>query len=156
MTEKGELMSARVAMAVAIVIATYLGLNPPGFAAQTVALAFGLAAASIFPALMMGIFSTRINNSGAVAGMIAGITVTLIYIFLHKGWFFIPGTNSFTDADPLLGTIKSTSFGAVGAAINFVVAYVVSGMTKATPKEIVQLVESVRVPRGAGAAAADH
>ncbi len=113
MTEKGELMSARIAMAVAIVIATYLGLNPPGFAAQTVALAFGLAAASIFPALMMGgIFSTRINNSGAVAGMIAGISVTLIYIFLHKGWFFIPGTNSFTDADPLLGTIKSTSFGA--------------------------------------------
>lgn len=85
MTEKGELMSARIAMAVAIVIATYLGLNPPGFAAQTVALAFGLAAASIFPALMMGgIFSTRINNSGAVAGMIAGISVTLIYIFLHK------------------------------------------------------------------------
>ena len=156
MTEKGELMSARIAMAVAIVIATYLGLNPPGFAAQTVALAFGLAAASIFPALMMGIFSTRINNSGAVAGMIAGITVTLIYIFLHKGWFFIPGTNSFTDADPLLGTIKSTSFGAVGAAINFIVAYIVSGMTKATPKEIVELVESVRVPRGAGAAAADH
>ncbi|WP_300513691.1 sodium:solute symporter family protein [Aliiroseovarius sp.] len=156
MTEKGELMSARIAMAVAIVIATYLGLNPPGFAAQTVALAFGLAAASIFPALMMGIFSTRINNSGAVAGMIAGITVTLVYIFLHKGWFFVPGTNSFSDADPLLGTIKSTSFGAVGAAINFIVAYVVSGMTKATPKEIVELVESVRVPRGAGAAAADH
>ena len=156
MTEKGELMSARIAMAVAIVIATYLGLNPPGFAAQTVALAFGLAAASIFPALMMGIFSTRINNSGAVAGMIAGITVTLIYIFLHKGWFFIPGTALYGDDNPLLGTIKSTSFGAVGAAINFIVAYVVSGMTKATPKEIVQLVESVRVPRGAGAAAADH
>ncbi|PIE07842.1 MAG: cation acetate symporter, partial [Rhodobacterales bacterium] len=76
MTEKGELMSARIAMAVAIVVATYLGLNPPGFAAQTVALAFGLAAASIFPALMMGIFSTRVNNAGAVAGMIAGITVT--------------------------------------------------------------------------------
>ncbi|MDK3019689.1 sodium:solute symporter family protein [Pseudodonghicola flavimaris] len=154
-SEKGELLSARIAMAVAIAVATYLGLNPPGFAAQTVALAFGLAAASIFPALMMGIFSTRINNAGAVAGMVSGLVVTLIYIFLHKGWFFIPGTNSFTDADPLLGTIKSTSFGAVGALVNFVVAYVVSGMTKETPQEIKDLVESVRIPRGAGAAQ-DH
>ncbi len=154
-SERGELMSARVAMAVAIVVATWLGLNPPGFAAQTVALAFGLAAASIFPALMMGIFSTRVNNSGAVWGMIAGITVTLIYIFLHKGWFFVPGTNSFSDADPLLGTIKSTSFGAIGAAVNFAVAYIVSGMTKPLPTEIRELVESVRVPKGAGAAQ-DH
>ncbi len=154
-SEKGELLSARIAMAVAIAVATYLGLNPPGFAAQTVALAFGLAAASIFPALMMGIFSTKINNHGAVAGMLAGLTVTLIYIFLHKGWFFVPGTNSFTDADPLLGTIKSTSFGAIGAMINFIVAYIVSGMTKETPQEIKDLVQSVRVPRGAGAAQ-DH
>ncbi|MBK0326667.1 cation acetate symporter [Rhodobacteraceae bacterium F11138] len=155
-SEKGELMSARIAMAVAIVIATYLGLNPPGFAAQTVALAFGLAAASIFPALMMGIFSKKVNNTGAVAGMLAGLVVTLVYIFLHKGWFFIPGTNSFTDADPLLLSIKSTSFGAVGAMINFAVAYVVSGMTSPLPDDIKELVESVRVPRGAGAAAADH
>ncbi|MBO6757243.1 MAG: cation acetate symporter [Roseibium sp.] len=151
-SEKGELLSARIAMAVAIVVATYLGLNPPGFAAQTVALAFGLAAASIFPALMMGIFSTRINNTGAVAGMLAGLVVTLLYIFLHKGWFFIPGTNSFTDAEPLLGTIKSTSFGAIGAMVNFAVAYVVAGMTKETPPAIKELVESVRIPRGAGAA----
>ena len=154
-SEKGELLSARIAMAVAIAVATYLGLNPPGFAAQTVALAFGLAAASIFPALMMGIFSKKINNTGAVAGMLAGLGVTLIYIFLHKGWLFIPGTNSFTDADPLLGTIKSTSFGAIGAAVNFAVAYVVAGMTKETPQDIKDLVESVRIPRGAGAAQ-DH
>ena len=154
-SEKSELLAARIAMAVAILVATYLGLNPPGFAAQTVALAFGLAAASIFPALMMGIFSTRINNTGAVAGMLAGLTVTLIYIFLHKGWLFIPGTNSFTDADPLLGPIKSTSFGAIGAMVNFGVAYVVAGMTKETPQEIKDLVESVRIPRGAGAAQ-DH
>jgi len=154
-SEKGELLSARIAMAVAIGVATYLGLNPPGFAAQTVALAFGLAAASIFPALMMGIFSKKINNSGAVAGMLAGLVVTLLYIFLHKGWFFIPGTNSFTDADPLLGTVKSTSFGAIGAAVNFGVAYLVAGMTKETPQEIKDLVESVRIPRGAGAAQ-DH
>ncbi len=155
-SEKGELLSARIAMAGAILVATYLGLNPPGFAAQTVALAFGLAAASIFPALMMGIFSKKVNNSGAVAGMLAGLIVTLLYIFLHKGWFFIPGTNSFTDADPLLGTIKSTSFGAIGAAINFTVAYIVTSMTKPIPDEIKELVESVRVPRGAGAAQDGH
>ncbi|MEO1797314.1 MAG: sodium:solute symporter family protein [Pseudomonadota bacterium] len=156
MSEKSELLWARISMAAAIVVAVILGLNPPGFAAQTVALAFGLAAASIFPALMMGIFSTRINNSGAVAGMLAGLTVTLVYIFLHKGWFFIPDTNTFTDADPLLGPIKSTSFGAIGALVNFSVAYVVAGMTKETPQEIKDLVESVRIPRGAGAAVDGH
>jgi cation/acetate symporter len=151
-SEKGELLAARISMGVAIAVATYLGLNPPGFAAQTVALAFGLAACSIFPALMMGIFSKRVNNKGAVAGMLAGLIVTLIYIFLHKGWFFIPDTNSFTDADPLLLSIKSTSFGAVGALINFVVAYVVSNATEEPPQEIQELVESIRVPKGAGAA----
>ncbi|SCM67668.1 sodium:solute symporter family protein [Donghicola eburneus] len=154
-SEKGELLSARVSMGVAIVIATYLGANPPGFAAQTVALAFGLAAASIFPALMMGIFSKRINNTGAVAGMVTGLIVTLVYIFLHKGWFFIPGTNSFTDADPLLLSIKSTSFGAIGALLNFIVAYFVSNATEDTPQEIKELVEAVRVPRGSSAAV-DH
>ncbi|MGC9371072.1 MAG: sodium:solute symporter family protein [Paracoccaceae bacterium] len=154
-SEKGELLSARIAMAIAIVVATYLGLNPPGFAAQTVALAFGLAAASIFPALMMGIFSKRVNNTGAVAGMLVGLGVTLVYIFLHKGWFFVPGTNSFDDSDPLLGTIKSTSFGSVGAVLNFATAIVVSRMTAEPPQEIQDLVESVRVPRGAGAAV-DH
>ena len=151
-SEKGELMAARVSMGVAIAVATYLGLNPPGFAAQTVALAFGLAAASLFPAILMGIFSKRINNKGAVAGMLAGLIVTVVYIFLHKGWFFIPDTNSFTDADPLLLSIKSTSFGSVGAIINFIVAYVVSNATEDTPQEIQDLVESIRIPKGAGAA----
>ena len=154
-SEKGELLSARIAMAGAIIVASYLGLNPPGFAAQTVALAFGIAAASLFPVLMMGIF-TKVNNKGAVAGMLTGLIVTLVYIFLHKGWFFIPDTNSFTDADPLLGTIKSTSFGAVGAMLNFIVAFTVSKMTAPIPQEIDDLVESVRVPKGAAAAAADH
>ncbi|WP_434290417.1 sodium:solute symporter family protein [Celeribacter sp. SCSIO 80788] len=154
-SEKGELMAARIAMAVAIAVATYLGMNPPGFAAQTVALAFGLAAASIFPALMMGIFSKRINNKGAVAGMVSGLVVTIVYIFLHKGWFFIAGTNSFTDADPLLLSIKSTSFGSIGALVNFAVAYVVSNATDEPPADIQELVESIRIPRGAGAAV-DH
>ena len=154
-SEKGELLSARIAMAAAILVASYLGLNPPGFAAQTVALAFGIAAASLFPVLMMGIF-TKVNNKGAVAGMLAGLIITLVYIFLHKGWFFIPGTASYSDADPLLGTIKSTSFGAVGAIINFAVAFTVSRMTAPIPQEIEDLVESVRVPKGAAAAASDH
>jgi cation/acetate symporter len=155
MSEKNELLSARISMAVAIAVATYLGLNPPGFAAQTVALAFGLAAASIFPVLMMGIF-TKVNSTGAVAGMITGLVVTVIYIFLHKGWFFVPGTNSFDDSDPLFLTVKSTSFGAVGAVINFAVAFTVSKMTKPVPQEIEDLVESVRIPRGAGAAVDGH
>ena len=156
MSEKAELMSARIAMAVAIAVATVLGLNPPGFAAQTVALAFGLAAASIFPALMMGIFSKRINNVGAVAGMLSGLIFTLVYIFLHKGWLFIAGTNSFPDTvDGSLFGIQSTAIGAIGALINFAVAYGVSMMTKDTPQEIKDLVESVRIPAGAGGAV-DH
>ena len=155
-SEKNELLAARISMAVAICVATYLGLNPPGFAAQTVALAFGLAASSIFPALMMGIFFKRINNSGAVAGMIAGLGFTLLYIFLHKGWFFIPGTNLFPDTieGSLLG-IQSTAIGSIGAMLNFAVAFAVSRVTAETPKEIQDLVESVRIPRGAGAAT-DH
>jgi len=151
-SEKGELMAARVSMAVAIGVATWLGLNPPGFAAQTVALAFGLAASSIFPALMMGIFSKRINSKGAIWGMLAGLVTTIVYIFLHKGWFFVASTASFSDADPLLGSIKSTSFGTIGAIINFGVAYLVSNMTEETPAEVQELVESIRIPKGAGAA----
>ena len=103
---------------------------------------------------MMGIFS-KVNNKGAVAGMLTGLIVTLVYIFLHKGWFFIPGTNQFTDADPLLGTIKSTSFGAIGAMLNFAVAFMVSKSSDPIPADIEALVESVRVPKGAGAAQ-DH
>jgi cation/acetate symporter len=91
-TEKTELMASRIAMAFAIAVAGYLGLNPPGFAAGTVALAFGLAASSIFPALMMGIFSKIVTKEGAIAGMVSGIGVTLFYVFQHKGIFFIPGT----------------------------------------------------------------
>ncbi|MCC5453035.1 cation acetate symporter [Rheinheimera sp. UJ51] len=160
-SEKGELLAARISMGVAIVIATYLGMNPPGFAAQTVALAFGIAAASIFPALMMGIFSKRVNNKGAIAGMLAGLISTCVYIFLYLGWFFIPGTASFANTpDNWLfgGTgygISPLSFGAVGAMINFTVAFVVSSMTEAPPQRIQDLVESVRSPRGAGQAI-DH
>lgn len=155
-TEKGELRAARISMSVAIVVATYLGVNPPGFAAQVVALAFGIAAASLFPALMMGIFSKRINNKGAIAGMLTGLIFTLVYIFVYKGWFFIPGTNNLpdTEADWILG-ISPLSIGAVGAILNFAVAYMISSVTEEPPQEIQDLVESVRYPKGAGVAI-DH
>ena len=152
-SEKGELLAARISMVVAIVIATYLGINPPGFAAQVVALAFGIAAASIFPVLMMGIFSKRVNSTGAIAGMLAGLLSTLVYIFLYLGWFFIKDTNSFANTpDNWLFGISPLSFGAVGAIINFIVAFTVSSMGKAPPQEVQDLVESVRYPRGAGTA----
>lgn len=155
-SDKGELRAARISMGVAIVVATWLGLNPPGFAAQVVALAFGIAGASLFPALMMGIFSKRINNHGAVAGMLAGLICTLVYIFMYKGWFFIAGTANLPDtAEHWILGISPLSFGAIGALINFVVAYCVSMVTKAPPIEIQELVESVRYPRGAGGAV-DH
>ncbi len=155
-TEKGELMAARIAMAVTIVVATYLGANPPGFAAQVVALAFGIAAASLFPTLMMGIFSKRVNNTGAVAGMLCGLVFTLSYIFVYKGWFFIPGTANLADtpANWVLG-ISPLSIGAIGAVVNFAVAFAVSNATEEPPVEIQELVESVRYPRGAGQAQ-DH
>ncbi len=147
-SEKNELMAGRISMTVAIIIAGYLGLHPPGFAAQVVALAFGLAASSLFPVLMMGIFSKRMNKQGAIAGMLAGLTITLLYIFWYKGWFFIPGTNMLPDnADNWLLGINPTSFGAIGAAINFIVAIVVAKMTTPPPAEIQELVEDVRVPR---------
>lgn len=155
-TEKGEMLAARISMAGAILLATYLGLNPPGFAAQTVALAFGIAAASIFPALMMGIFSKRVNSKGAMAGMLAGLLSTLLYIFTYLGWFFIPGTNTLANTpDNWLMGISPLSFGAVGAMINFVVAFGVSFATEEPPQDIQDLVESVRYPKGAGAAI-DH
>lgn len=152
-TDKGELLAARISMAVAIVVATYLGANPPGFAAQVVALAFGIAAASLFPALMMGIFSKRVNNKGAIAGMLAGLAFTLTYIFVYKGWLFIPGTNNLADIPEnwVLG-ISPLSIGAIGAVVNFTVAFGLSHATEEPPIEIQELVESVRYPRGAGEA----
>ena len=151
--EKQELLASRIAMAVAICVAGWLGLNPPGFAAQVVALAFGLAASSIFPALMMGIFSKRVNNAGAIAGMLTGIGSTLLYIFLYKGWFFIKGTAPLADNPEgwMLG-INPQSFGAIGAILNFIVAFLVSRATPPPPEHIQQLVEDIRIPKGAGTA----
>ena len=147
--EKQELLASRIAMAGAIGVAGYLGFNPPDFAAGTVALAFGLAASSIFPALMMGIFSRRINKEGAIAGMIAGITVTLLYVFQHKGIMFVSSTAFLGDMSPnwFFG-IEPNAFGAVGAVVNFAVAFAISRMTQEPPQEVQDLVEHIRVPTG--------
>ena len=154
-SEKGELLAARISMAFAIVLATWLGLDPPGFAAQVVALAFGLAAATIFPVLMMGIFSTRVTKEGAIVGMLVGLITTSVYIFLYLGWFFIPGTNMLPNTpDAHFLGISPAAFGPIGALLNFAVAYIISGMTKAPPQEVQDLIQSIRVPKGAGAAQA--
>ncbi|MDJ0877506.1 MAG: cation acetate symporter [Halieaceae bacterium] len=152
-SEKAELRASRIAMAVAIAGAGYLGFNPPDFAAGTVALAFGLAASSIFPALMMGIFSQRVNKEGAIAGMIAGIGVTLFYVFQHKGIMFVASTAFLGDmpANWFLG-IEPNAFGVVGAVVNFAVAFGVSALTAKPPEKIRDLVEHIRVPVGAEAA----
>ena len=155
-SEKAELMASRVAMAAAIAGAGYLGLNPPGFAAGTVALAFGLAASSIFPALMMGIFSKKMNRAGAIAGMLSGIGIKLFYVFQHKGIFFIPEWKYLEGlgSNWILG-IEPNAFGAIGAVVNFVVAFVVAKLTAPPPEHIQHLVEDIRVPAGAGEAV-DH
>ncbi len=146
-SEKDELNASRVAMVGAIILAGYFGLNPPDFAAGTVAIAFGLAASSIFPVLMLGIFSKRINRQGAVAGMIAGLSITLIYVFQHKGIMFIPGTSFLGSMEEnwFFG-ITPNAFGAVGAIVNFAVAFAVSSNTEAPPEEAVELVERIRTP----------
>jgi cation/acetate symporter len=157
-SEQGELRAGKISMAVAIVIAGYLGLNPPGFAAGTVALAFGIAASSLFPAIMMGIFSKKMNKEGAIAGMLSGLFITLFYVFAHKGIFFIKGTD-FVDMiggpNSFFG-ITPEAFGAIGALVNFAVAFVVDKMTKEPPEHIQAMVENVRIPRGAKAVDGAH
>jgi len=147
--EKQELLASRVAMAGAIAMAGYLGIHPPDFAAGTVALAFGLAASSIFPALMMGIFSIHVNREGAILGMICGITVTMLYVFQHKGIMFVKSTAFLGDMKPnwFLG-IEPNAFGAIGAFVNFGVALTVSKLTGDPPEHIQHLVEDIRVPKG--------
>ena len=146
-TDRQELNAGRLSMIGAIALAGYLGLNPPDFAAGTVAMAFGLAASSIFPVLIMGILMKKINREGAIAGMVAGLLVTLLYVFQHKGIMFIPGTSFLGDSDEnwFFG-IEPKAIGAFGALVNFVVAYVVSKMTKETPKEVQELVDDIRLP----------
>ena len=146
-SEKAELRAGRIAMVGAILVAGYLGINPPGFAAEVVALAFGLAASSLFPVLLMGIFYKRMNREGAIAGMLAGLVATVGYIFVFKGMFFIPGTNLYPDtAEYWLLGVQPESFGAIGAAINFIVAFIVCAVTPAPSARVQQMVEDIRVP----------
>ena len=146
-SEKEELKASRFAMAASIAVAGYFGFNPPDFAAGTVALAFGLAASSIFPALMMGIFSKNINKEGAIAGMLAGIGITLLYVFQHKGIMFIQSTSFLGNMESnwFLG-IEPNAFGAIGAMVNFIVAYIVSKKNDPPPIEIKEMVERIRLP----------
>jgi cation/acetate symporter len=157
-SEKGELMTGKIAMAASIVVAGYLGLNPPGFAAGTVALAFGIAASSLFPAIMMGIFSKKMNKEGVMAGMLAGLSVTLFYVFAHKGIFFIKGTDYLSvigGANSFFG-ITPEAFGGIGALVNFAVAFAVDKVTPEPPAHIQQMVENVRIPRGSKAVDGAH
>ena len=146
-SEKDELKASRFSMAGAIALAGYFGYNPPDFAAGTVALAFGLAASSIFPALMMGIFSKTMNKEGAIAGMLAGISVTLLYVFQHKGIMFVKSTAYLGNMEPnwFLG-IEPAAFGAIGALVNFFVAFLFSKKYPSPPSEIIKMIEKIRTP----------
>ena len=148
-SEKEELWYARGAAAVAVVIAGYFGINPPGFVAAVVALAFGLAAASFFPAIIMGIFYQRMNKEGAISGMVVGLLTMIFYILKFKFDLFGGGTA----ADWWLG-ISPEGFGFIAMIVNFVVLMVVCHLTPPPPAEVQELVESIRYPRGAGEAVA--
>ena len=146
-SEKNELRASRFAMAISIAVAGYFGFNPPDFAAGTVALAFGLAASSIFPALMMGIFSKSMNKEGAIAGMLAGISVTLLYVFQHKGFMFIQSTAYLGNMEPnwFFG-IEPNAFGSIGAIFNFLVAYLVCRKYSPPPPIVAEMIIKIRRP----------
>ncbi|HEX7028694.1 MAG TPA: sodium:solute symporter family protein [Gammaproteobacteria bacterium] len=150
-TDKKELLYARVSAAVAVCIAGYLGIHPPGFVAQVVAFAFGLAASSFFPAIILGIFYKRMNKQGAIAGMVAGLLFTTVYIVFFK--FISPGSNT---PDNWLFGISPEGIGALGMLVNFIVAISVHKFTGDAPEEIQQMVEDIRYPKGAGAPSAAH
>lgn len=149
--EKKELLAARIAAAAAICVAGYFGINPPGFVAQVVAFAFGLAASSFFPAILMGIFYKRMNKEGAIAGMVSGLVFTFAYIIYFK--FVNPAANT---PDNWFFGISPEGIGTLGMILNFIVSYAVSQVTAPPPERIQHLVEDIRVPRGAGAPVADH
>lgn len=146
-SEKGELIAARSAAIVAVCVAGYFGINPPGFVAATVALAFGLAAASFFPAIILGIFYKKMNKEGAIAGMIVGILSMLFYMTKFKfGWF-----GGGTKTDWWFG-VSPEGFGTIAMILNFIVSVVVMKYTKEPPTEVQEIVENIRIPSGAGAA----
>ena len=146
-SEKGELVAARLSAVVAVIIAGWFGINPPDFVAATVALAFGLAAASFFPAIILGIFYKRMNKEGAIAGMLVGILLMLFYMMKFKFDWFGGGTKE----DWWFG-ISPEGFGTVAMIVNFVVSIVISSFTPKPPKEVLEIVENIRIPSGAGEA----
>ncbi|TCS43696.1 sodium:solute symporter family protein [Reinekea marinisedimentorum] len=148
-TDKQELLFARMSAAVAVVVAGYLGINPPGFVAQVVAFAFGLAASSFFPAIILGIFHKRMNKEGALSGMIVGITFTAAYIIYFK--FINPAANI---PDNWFLGISPEGIGTLGMILNFVVAFAVHKVTGDAPDDVQDVVESIRYPKGAGEASA--
>ena len=149
-TEKKELRIARIAAAGAVLLAGYFGVNPPGFVAQVVAFAFGLAAASFFPVIIMGIFSSRINKEGAISGMITGLVFTIGYIVYFK--FISPETNT---AEYWWFGVSPEGIGSIGMILNFIVCVTVSKFTPAPPQAVQDMVQEIRIPRGAGKAQ-DH
>lgn len=150
-SEKQELLAARLAAAAAIVVAGYFGINPPGFVAQVVAFAFGLAAASFFPAILMGIFNKKMNKEGAISGMLVGLVFTFGYIVYFK--FVNPAANT---PDNWLFGVSPEGIGTFGMILNFIVSYAVSKVTPPPPEHIQHLVDDIRIPRGASAPVADH
>jgi len=149
-SEKGELWAARGAALGAVCVAGYFGIHPPGFVASVVALAFGLAAASFFPAIVMGIFSKRMNKEGAITGMVLGLGITLYYIARFKlHWI---GNETFSQEKDWWFGISPEGFGTVGMLLNFIVAIVVSRFTSKPPENVIAIVEDIRIPKGPGEA----
>jgi cation/acetate symporter len=144
-SDKGELIAARLSAVAAVCVAGYFGINPPDFVAATVALAFGLAAASFFPAIIMGIFYKKMNKEGAIAGMVVGISTMLFYMLKFKFDMFGGGTQADWWMD-----ISPEGFGTIAMLLNFSVAIIVANFTGEPPVEVQEIVEDIRVPRGAG------
>jgi len=151
-SDKGELMAARIAIVVAIIVAGLFGIYPPGFVAAVVALAFGLAAASFFPAIILGIFDKRMNKEGAVAGMVVGIVLMLYYMIRYKTGL-IGVLDTLPKSEWWFGT-SPEGFGTIAMIVNLVVSFVISRLTPAPPKDVQEMVESIRIPSGAGEAQA--
>ncbi|NMH86127.1 cation acetate symporter [Flavivirga sp. Y03] len=148
-SEKGELVAARLSAVGAVCVAGYFGINPPGFVAAVVALAFGLAAASFFPAIILGIFYKRMNKEGAIAGMVVGIVAMLLYMIKYKlGWF----DDVLPDKSEWWFGISPEGFGTVAMVLNFIVSIVIMRFTPAPPKDVQEIVEHIRIPSGAGQA----
>ena len=148
-SERNELRAGRIAAAFAIMIAGYLGFDPPGWVAQVVAFAFGLAAASLFPAILLGIFSKRANKQGAILGMLTGLLFTYGYIEYFKGLFFRWAGAPWGEnvAENWLFGISPEGIGVIGMALNFGVALTISYMTAAPPESVQRMVEHIRIPR---------